>query len=239
MNGYISSIQSLGTVDGPGVRSIVFGSGCPLACGYCHNPETRFERGEKVSAEELAKKLLRYKPYWGTSGGVTFSGGEPLVQAEFFSELAEILKKEGVHLAIDTSGHSVGADPESVNKLLELIDLALVDVKFTTEKEYEKYVKGSLKTVIYFLDKLKELNKKVWIRQVITPTVNDSEENIRRLKELLRPYESIIERVEFLPFRKLCLEKYAALKMEFPFSKYDEGKAEMIAKLNDYYKELS
>ena len=147
MTGRISSVQSLGTVDGPGVRAVVFGCGCPLRCAYCHNPETWSEAGEEWTADALAAKILRFKPYI-KHGGVTFSGGEPLVQAEFFFELARLLKKEGLHIALDTSGQVRG---RAADELLDLCDLAIVDVKFTTEEDYAKYTGGSLAAALDFI----------------------------------------------------------------------------------------
>lgn len=232
MKGYISSFQSLGTVDGPGVRAVVFASGCPLRCAYCHNPETWSEKGELTDSAELARRILRLKPYI-TGGGVTFSGGEPLMQAEFFADLARLLKAEGLHIALDTSGN---ADGDSADALLPLIDLALTDVKFTTEEDYKKYTGGSLKTTLAFLDKLLALDKKVWIRQVIVRGINDSGDSISRLKGLLAPYKTIIERVEFLPFRKLCLEKYERLGLTFPFADYAETPSEAIDEVAEKFR---
>lgn len=234
MKGYISSFQSLGTVDGPGVRAVVFAAGCPLRCGYCHNPETRAEKGEATEAAALARRILRLKPYI-KDGGVTFSGGEPLLQAEFFAELAALLKKEGLHIALDTSG---AVDGEAADKLLAAVDLAIVDVKFATEEEYRKYTGGSLARTLAFLDKALALGKKVWIRQVVIRGLNDGDADLARLKSLLAPYAGIIERVEFLPFRKLCLEKYERLGLPFPFAAYDETPSAVTDALTRRWREL-
>ncbi len=228
MTGRISSLQSLGTVDGPGVRTVVFGCGCPLRCAYCHNPETWAETGEEWTADALAAKILRFKPYI-KHGGVTFSGGEPLVQAEFFSELARLLKKEGLHIALDTSGQVRSG---AADGLLSLCDLAIVDVKFTTEEDYAKYTGGSLAAALDFIGRAKAAGKRVWIRQVVTRGVNDTEENILRLKSLIAPYADVTDRVELLPFRKLCLEKYERLGIAFPFADMETPDAETMAKLN-------
>ena len=234
MKGYISSFQSLGTVDGPGVRAVVFAAGCPLRCAYCHNPETWAEQGEVTDAESLARRILRFKPYI-KDGGVTFSGGEPLLQAKFFAGLARLLKAEGLHVALDTSGNANGEDTD---ELLEFIDLAIVDVKFATEENYKKYTGGSLAATLAFLDKLLALGKKVWIRQVTVRGINDSDDDVKRLKSLLAPYASVIERVEFLPFRKLCLEKYERLGLPFPLAAYGETPREVTDALTEKYKNL-
>lgn len=228
MQGFISSFQSLGTVDGPGVRAVVFASGCPLRCGYCHNPETWSERGEETDERTLAARILRLKPYIKT-GGVTFSGGEPLLQSEFFAALARILKAEGLHIALDTSGSVSGA---AADELTALADLVILDVKFATEEAYSKYTGGSLASTLLYLDKLLALRKRVWIRQVVIGGLNDGEADVQRLKILLAPYKDIIDRVEFLPFRKLCAEKYENLGIEFPFAKYDETPMSVTDKLN-------
>ena len=139
MKGIISGVQSLGTVDGPGVRFVVFAAGCPLRCAYCHNPETWEKRGEEIDAEALAEKILRFKPYI-KNGGVTLSGGEPLMQGEFFAALAAILKRESLSVALDTSGNYFD---EHTEKLVDLCDLFLLDVKFDSEEDYRRFTGGS------------------------------------------------------------------------------------------------
>ena len=211
MKGYVHSLQSLGTVDGPGVRSVVFLSGCPLRCVYCHNPDT-WECQEKqlTDANELAERLLGFYSFI-KKGGVTFSGGEPLLQAEFVTEVASILKKAGLHVAIDTCGSPVTPATE---RLLEVADLFLLDIKMTTEEDYQRYTGGSLQATMAFLDRLEEMQKDVWIRHVVVPGINDTEEDIERLAALISGYKCI-KKVELLPFRNLCLEKYRALSIPF------------------------
>ena len=218
MTGYIHSIQSLGTLDGPGVRAVVFASGCPLRCAYCHNPDTWGE-GEATSAEELTERILRLYPYI-KNGGVTFSGGEPLLQADFFAEVAASLSERGLHIACDTSG---SVPRETAERLLAHVDLVILDIKFTTEEEYRTYTGGSLGAALDILRLAESLGKEVWIRQVILPGVNDTEKNALALAELLRPHRRAVSRVELLPFRKLCLEKYEALGIPFPLSDMPEA----------------
>ena len=227
MEGYVHSLQSLGTVDGPGVRSVVFLSGCPLRCIYCHNPDT-WERQESqlTDADVLAERLLRFYPYI-KNGGVTFSGGEPLLQAEFVTAVAKILKKEGLHIAVDTCGAPVTADAE---RLLEVADLFLLDIKMTTEEDYKRYTGGSLAATMAFLDLLEEAGKDVWIRHVVVPTINNNEEDIQRLADLIRGYRCI-KKVELLPFKNLCLEKYRALNIPFALEETQPMKAEELARL--------
>ena len=211
MNGFVHSVQSLGTVDGPGVRSVVFLSGCPLRCVYCHNPDTwRREDGEEIAAEALVEKLLRFYPYI-KNGGVTFSGGEPCLQAAFVAECAVHLRARGLHVALDTCGNVWNSE---VERMLASVDLVLLDLKYPTQEGYARYTGGSLQKTMDFLARLEERQIPVWIRQVQVPTQNDSEEDLCLTAELLRPFRCI-ERVELLPFRKLCLEKYKNLGIRF------------------------
>ena len=211
MKGYIHSLQSLGTVDGPGVRAVVFAEGCPLRCVYCHNPDTwECREADLLLHTELAKRIIRLYPYI-KDGGVTFSGGEPCLQAEFFGELAKELKREGLHIAIDTCGEIYN---EKVRELIELVDLVLLDVKMTTEEDYLKYTGGSLEKTLEFLSELDRMGKEVWIRHVIVPGINDNEQDVLALKEILKPY-SCIKKVELLPFKNLCKEKYKMLGIDF------------------------
>ncbi len=227
MTGYVHSIQSLGTLDGPGVRAVIFTTGCPLRCIYCHNPDTwKTETGEIWSSSALAEKVLKLYPYI-KDGGVTFSGGEPCMQAKFITEVAKILKGAGLHIALDTSG---AVDNEDTDKLLELIDLVLLDVKFTSSEAYKLNTGTDLERVLRFLSKLETLGKDVWIRHVVVPGINDTEENIRALSKILEPY-GCIKKTELLPFRKLCLEKYEKLGIPFPLLDTPEMEQKRIAEL--------
>lgn len=187
------------------------------------------EDGEEYEAGELANKVLRFKPYI-KNGGVTFSGGEPLVQAKFFSELADIFKSEGLHIALDTSGNVTGKDAD---ELTEKIDLALLDIKFTTEEAYRKNAGGSLEKTLTYLEKLHMLGKRAWIRQVIVKGLTDGEDNVKALATLIGPHAEIIDRVELLPFRKLCLEKYERLKIPFPLAGTEETDPSTVARLSN------
>ncbi len=225
MKGRINSFQSLGAVDGPGVRFVVFFKGCPLDCLCCHNPETKdFSGGDEYSAEEIVSKAVRYKEYFGEQGGITLSGGEPISQAKFAAEIFRGCKREGIHTCIDTSGYTLNED---IKELLSLTDLVLLDIKYTNAEDYRKNAKAELDNVLEFLDYLKEEKIPTWIRQVIIPGLNDSEENILLLKDIISRYPNV-EKTELLPFRKLCQTKYDNLKIEFPLKDTPEpGKAQM------------
>ena len=232
MKGYVHSLQSLGTVDGPGVRSVVFLSGCPLRCVYCHNPDTwKNEESQLTDVDELARRLVRFYSFI-KKGGVTFSGGEPLLQAEFVATVAELLKKEGLHVAIDTCGAPV---TPATGRLLEVADMFLLDIKMTTEEDYKRYTGGSLAATMAFLDQLEEKQKDVWIRHVVVPGINDTQEDILRLADLIRPYKCI-KKVELLPYKNLCIEKYQSLNIPFALEDTPPMKAEAAEALEELLK---
>lgn len=237
MNGMIHSLQSLGTVDGPGVRSVIFMQGCLLRCACCHNPDTwDFSGGEERSADELVERVTRYKGYYGESGGVTISGGEPLMQTEFLTELFQKLKKNGFHTALDTSGCLLN---DGVKELLRYTDLVLLDFKYTNDEDYLNYTKMEMARAVEFLDYLESINKPTWIRYVVIPTLNDSDESFKKLFELKEKY-SCIEKIELLPFRKLCLEKYENMGIDFSLKSIPEAKQSFIDEIyKKYEKALS
>lgn len=233
MKGYIHSLQSLGTVDGPGVRAVVFGEGCPLRCAYCHNPDTWESRTrDAVEHTELAERIIRLYPYI-KDGGVTFSGGEPCVQAEFFAELAKILRERGLHIALDTCGEIF---TPAVEELLDVVDLVLLDVKMTTEADYRRYTGGSLGKVMSTLARLDAFRKEVWIRHVVVPGINDTKEDIARLAALIKGYRCVTK-VELLPFKTLCREKYKNLGIPFPLEDTEAMPRERLAELEAYFYE--
>ncbi|MBR4778159.1 MAG: radical SAM protein [Lachnospiraceae bacterium] len=276
--GYVHSLQSMGAVDGPGIRFCVFLQGCPLRCMYCHNPDTwlveasengvetgsvltskvaKKRLGTPYTAEELVNKILRYKTYFANGGGVTVSGGEPLMQAEFVTELFTLLHENGVHTCLDTSGNfpediselppiPVESDVsngtvleirknspahEKYDRLLDVTDLVICDIKFTTEKDYRECTGGSLKKVQYFLDMVTKHSVPLWIRHVVVPGYTDSEEEVSAMAEIARSYLTL-EKIELLPFHKLCIPKYEALGIPFRCADIPECSKETIEKLN-------
>ncbi len=202
----------MGTVDGPGVRAVLFMQGCPLRCVYCHNPDTwEIKKEAPVFPEEVAEKILRLYPYI-KNGGVTFSGGEPCVQSEFLYQTALLLKERNLHIALDTSGCILD---ESTERLLSVTDMVLLDVKMTSEEDYGRYISGSFEKTMRFLSYLDEKGIETWIRHVVVPGINDTPEDSEKLKEILSPYRCITK-TELLPFRTLCLEKYENMGIDFP-----------------------
>ena len=167
MNGRIHSFQSLGALDGPGIRYVVFMQGCPLRCSCCHNPDTwSFDDGKEFSAEEIIAKAVRYKDYFGNEGGITVSGGEPLMQAEFVNELFELCHKAGINTCLDTSGCVMN---DEVKKLLNVTDRVLLDIKYVSDELYRRHVGCDLNIVIQFLEYLDSENIPVTLREVIIP----------------------------------------------------------------------
>ena len=229
MKGKVHSLQSMGTVDGPGVRFVVFLQGCPLRCAYCHNPDTwMLDGGTEYTAQDLLEKIQRYRPYFGTQGGVTVSGGEALLQADFVAELFALCKENGIHTTLDTSGCIWNP---SVEKLLSVTDLVLLDIKMTTDVQYKEFVGCSLQQPMEFLEQLYQRRIPVWIRQVIVQGFNDTEENISMLRTLLAPYHNI-QKIELLPFRKLCKEKYDEMGIPFRFDSYPETPQAVVEALS-------
>ena len=230
--GRIHSVMSMGGVDGPGIRCVVFLQGCPMRCAYCHNPDTWTpDGGEVLSAEEVAEKVLRYRTYFGDNGGLTVSGGEPLMQAEFVTGLFGLMREEGISTCLDTSGH--GCAGEKLEALLAKTDITLCDIKFTDESAYKRYTKGSLEQVQGFLKAADAAGVRIWIRHVVVPGITDSKENIERLVRTAKQYRRV-ERIELLPFHKMCIPKYEALGLEFPLADVPEcsnSRAEELAAL--------
>ncbi|MBE6706861.1 MAG: pyruvate formate lyase-activating protein [Ruminococcaceae bacterium] len=221
VTGRIHSFQSLGTVDGPGVRFVVFMQGCPLRCACCHNPDTwDMEGGTEYTPDEVFSKILRYSEYFGKDGGVTVSGGEPLLQSEFVTALFKLCREAGIDTCLDTAGVHLG---EKEKALLSVTDRVLLDIKYVTDEMYKKYVGCSIEKPLEFLAYLNEQNIDTTIRQVNIPTLNDSENDILLLKDMAKKY-SCVKKIELLPFRKICQTKYDNMGIPFPLAHLPESK---------------
>ena len=235
MIGRVHSIQTLGTVDGPGVRFVVFLQGCPLRCRCCHNPDTwDVHGGEEYTADALVAKALRYRDYFGKEGGITLSGGEPLLQAAFAREVFALCHEKGLNTCLDTSGCLL---TDEVKDLLAVTDRVLLDYKYTDDASYRENVGCALSPVSAFLDYLDAQRIPTTLRQVIIPTLNDTEEQVRALKAVADAH-SCVDKVELLPFRKLCETKYEALGIPFPLAHLPEPTREQMAALNAVFNEL-
>ena len=229
MMGQIHSIQTLGTVDGPGVRFVAFLQGCPLRCGCCHNPDTWApDGGTETTAADLVAKATRYRPYFGEQGGITLSGGEPLLQADFVHEVFTRCHKEGIHTCLDTSGCLL---TEEVKAVLSVTDHVLLDVKYTNDADYRAHVGCAFSAVMDFLAYLDQQRIPTTLRQVIIPTLNDTAENVTALRDIAAAHPCV-DGVELLPFRKMCQVKYDEMGLPFPFTHLPEPTAEKMAELN-------
>ena len=233
ITGNVHSIQSLGTVDGPGVRFVVFLQGCNLRCGCCHNPDTwETVGGTQYTAQQIVDKATRYKEYFGKDGGITLSGGEPLLQAQFAYEVFSLCHENGINTCLDTSGCILN---DEVKKLLAVTDRVLLDIKYTTDAQYRKYAGCSIDKPLEFLAYLNQQKIPVTLRQVIIPTLTDNEENIKILKDIAHKH-SVVDKIELLPFRKICQTKYDNMGLEFRFGHLSEPNANTMNKLNKIIK---
>ena len=215
MEARIHSFESFGTVDGPGIRFVIFMQGCSLKCKYCHNRDTwDLCGGTKYTLEEVLEKIEKYKNYFMPSGGgVTVSGGEPLLQLEFVTELFTILKKENIHTAIDTSGNFIIT--EDIKKLIDLTDLFLLDIKCINDEICKSLTGVSNKQELAFASYLSSIKKDMWIRQVIVPGITDKEDDLLNLREFINSLDSV-RNVEFLPYHDMGRYKWENLGLKYP-----------------------
>ncbi len=228
--GRVHSIQSLGTLDGPGIRFVAFLQGCNLRCGCCHNPDTwAYDGGVEYTPDELVEKAARYKEYFGNEGGITFSGGEPLLQADFVRECFILSHEAGFNTCLDTSGDILN---DSVKQMLEVTDRVLLDIKYTSDELYHKHVGCGMDKPMQFLDYLCEKNIPVTLRQVTIPTLNDDDDNIYKLIEIANSHPNV-EKIELLPFRKICQVKYDDMGITFPFADIPTPDTTVMKHLNE------
>lgn len=214
----VHSLESMAAADGPGVRYGIFLAGCPLRCVYCHNPDTwDASNGQRYSIARLMEKIKRYRPYFKDKGGVTVSGGEPLLQAAAVAELADMLGREGINLAVDTSGSVINDD---VKKLLSYRPLLLTDIKMPDEDRYRQYTGGSLQTNQRFLSLAQARGCDVWIRYVVVKGINDSINDIKQICRLAGGFDNV-KKIELLPYHNMGRSKYE--KLGLPYSLSDKN----------------
>lgn len=213
MQGYIHSFESMAAVDGEGVRYAVFLSGCPMRCVFCHNPDTWNMSKTSMSPEELTQKISKYKPYFKNNGGVTFTGGEPLLQAEFIKETIPLLKEKGINYAIDTSGAAELTD--TVKIVLKNAQTVLLDLKFPDDEGYLKYTGHTMEKTLNMLDFLESIGMPTRIRTVIIPDINDNEEELQKYIMHIKD-KKCIYKYELLAFHTMGFFKYDELKIENP-----------------------
>ncbi len=216
MKGYIHSLESFGTVDGPGVRYVVFFQGCVLRCLYCHNPDSwAVHGGVEMTASEIIEKMVRNLPFYET-GGITATGGEPLLQLDFLTELFTLAKERGIHTALDTSGILFSHDRlERYDRLMDVCDLVLLDIKHLDNDEHIRLTGASNESVLNFMDYLHKKKKPVWVRHVIVPDITYKEEQLKALGAYLKEFENV-ERIDVLPYHTMGVVKYQALGDDYP-----------------------
>ena len=231
MNGYIHSTESFGSVDGPGVRFVIFTAGCPMRCQFCHNPDTwNMQAGEKKTAEELIRQALRYKSYWKDGGGITVSGGEPLMQIDFMIELFRLAKENGINTAIDTSGAPFTREEPffgKFNELMKYTDLLLVDIKHIDEEQHKILTGRTNENILDMARYLSEIGKPVWIRHVLVPERTDNDEYLKKLKNFINELKNV-QRIEILLYHTFGEYKWKELGLEYPLTGIEPPAAERV-----------
>ncbi len=231
MKGYIHSFESFGCVDGPGSRFIVFVAGCNFRCKYCHNPDTWIMKdGKEWEAKDVLKEALSCRSYWGKKGGITVSGGEPLLQIDFLLELFTLAKKEGINTCIDTAGGPFTKDGEwfeKFKKLMEVTDILLMDIKHINEEEHIKLTGKTSKNVHEMFRYLDEINKPIWIRHVLVPGITDKDEYLIQTRDFIRSLHNVY-RVEVLPYHSLAIAKYDELGIPYQLRETPMPEADRI-----------
>ncbi len=231
MKGYIHQFESFGCVDGPGSRFIVFLSGCPMRCLFCHNPDTwDMQKGKVYEASDVLKEALSCRSYWGKKGGITVSGGEPLMQIDFLTELFSLAKEKNINTCIDTSGApftSEGPWFEKFQKLMQVTDLLLMDIKHINEEEHIKLTGHTGKNIIQMFRYLDQIKKPIWIRHVLTPGITDNDDYLVQTRDFIRSLGNV-ERVEILPYHSLGAAKYKDLGIEYPLKNTPSPSADRI-----------
>lgn len=242
LRGKVHSFETFGLVDGPGVRFVVFLQGCRMRCKFCHNPETwDTEAGELWTPQDLYKKVIRYKNYWGKNlngnidGGVTVSGGEPLLQLEFVTEFFKLLKANGVHTTLDTSGNPFTLEEPWISKfreLMEVTDLFMLDIKEISEDKHKELTKWSNKNILDMAQYLSDNGKEMWIRHVLVPGVTDDESGLAELSDFIQSLKTV-SRVEILPYHTLGLFKWEKLNIPYPLEGVPTPTEEQVKKAEE------
>lgn len=216
--GLIHSTESFGSVDGPGVRFVVFMQGCKMRCKYCHNPDTWFsDKGQWTTSDELLAKAMRYKSYWKADGGITVSGGEPLLQIDFLIDFFKKAKANNINTALDTSGNPFTKSEPFFSKFKELLnytDLVLLDLKHINNEEHKKLTGQENSNILELAQYLSQVNKPVWIRHVLVPDITDNDKYLNELSEFINTLNNV-EKVEVLPYHSLGEYKWQELGINY------------------------
>lgn len=226
MRGSVHSVETLGLLDGPGIRTVFFLKGCPLACKYCHNPDTQSTDGGQIySVNDVVSVAKKNKSYYeATGGGVTFSGGEPLLQGDFLLSCIKALKEEGIHVTLDTSGYG---QKNTMSEIIKLVDLILLDIKHVDDLGYKNLIGVSMNGLNHFMSLLKLSNTPIWVRHVMVPTYTDNQESMDKLLSLSKDILNWVEKIEILPYHKLGIDKYSQLDLIDPLKTIDEMSVEI------------
>lgn len=216
IKGNIHSIETCGTVDGPGIRFVIFMQGCPLRCQYCHNPDTwQTDTNKLITVDEIMQKYDGVKEFV-QSGGITVTGGEPLLQIDFVTELFKVAKNHGIHTALDTSGITFNPEnTENINKLLKYTDLVLLDIKHIDDEEHKKLTGASNKNILAFAQYLSEKQIPVWIRHVVVKDITLNEKYLKELGKFLATLNNI-KALDILPYHNMAIPKYESLGINYP-----------------------
>lgn len=228
MKAKIHSFFAGGTVDGPGIRFVIFFKGCPLRCKYCHNPDTwTMDNAMEYSLDEIKDRVLKYKKYYASGGGVTASGGEPLLQIDFLIELFKTLKENGIHTAIDTSGITFDEKNSKFDELIKFTDLVLLDLKHINNDEHISLTSMPNDKPLAFAKYLSDKGVKMWIRHVLVPGITYNEKYLLELKDFISSLKTV-EKIEVLPYHTMGLNKYKELGIDYPLTDVKEPTKEMI-----------
>ncbi len=239
MQGRVHSIETFGAVDGPGLRFVIFLQGCPMRCLYCHNPDTwQVDAGCPMTVKELLSEIKKYKNYFAESGGVTVTGGEPLLQIDFVIELFKVLKKNKIHTCLDTSGILFSNEThvlKKYNELLKYTDLVLLDIKQINANKHKVLTGHDNKNVLDFAKYLDDKKIPVWIRFVLVPTVTDDLVDIQKLKDFLNALKNVVK-IEVLPYHTMGEKKYEELKIDYRLKGIQPPNDDLITKVNQLLK---
>ena len=230
--GYVNKLESFGAVDGPGVRYLIFLNGCKMRCAFCHNPDTWAEGcGEEYTADELLKKALRFKPYWKNEGGITVSGGEPLLQIDFVLDLFKKAKAMGINTCIDTAGQPFTHEEPFYSKwkeLMSLTDTVLFDIKNIDPQAHKELTGVDNANILQMAREMSDMGVKMWIRHVLVPGGSDNDEYLQRTREFIDSLKTV-ERVEVLPYHTLGIAKYKDMGIPYRLDGVESPTAERIA----------
>lgn len=235
MKGYIHSFETFGTKDGPGIRFVLFMQGCPLRCLYCHNPDTWNINNAKyeLSSEEALNEVQKVKGF--VRGGVTVSGGEPLLQADFILEFFKLCKKEGIHTSVDTSGIFLN---DKIKEVLEYTDLVLLDIKHIDPDKYRALTGKSLEPTLKFMEYLSEINKPVWVRYVLVPQYTDDENDLNKWAQYVSRFDNV-EKVDILGFHQMAKPKWEQLCLDYKLKDIEGSTSADINKVEDIFKKYN